>query len=192
MKTQLRSIFTYFIIVFAAMVLMTAKTSVFGQSQNQRLQEILQESERETITITAQIFGDIQFDSFETPPNIFFILQDDTVIRLGDESGKLTAEEVASVYIYRPNRKKDLIIEIKPVDDEDTADEKSEVEPEKRILYIVDGIELLEEHVHNIPPNNIKSISILKGDSAAEKYGKNPEEIKRIIVIETKSANFGD
>ncbi|TVQ93077.1 MAG: hypothetical protein EA393_02635 [Bacteroidetes bacterium] len=191
MKTYSGRIVNCFIIASVAIILFTGISPVIGQNQNQRFQEILQDRERETITITAQLFGDIKFDADETS-NVFFIMHDGKVIPMGKESGNLSADEIASVYIYRPGRSKDLFIEITDPSEKSKTETSTQDFPAGRILYIVDGMELMEKHVHKIPPKDILNITVLKDASAAEKYGKTPDEIEGVIIIETRRAKFNE
>jgi hypothetical protein len=191
MKTYSRNLATSLFIASFAMILITCISPVMGQNQNQRLHEILQDRERETIQITAKLFGDIQFDADENS-NVFFMMRDGRVIVMGKESGNLSADEIASVYIYRPNRSKDLFIEITGPSEDSKTETSTQGLPAGRILYIVDGMELLEKHVKNIPPTDIVNITVLKNDSAVEQYGKKAEEYDGVILIETRRAKLLD
>ena len=51
-------------------------------------------------------------------------------------------------------------------------------------LILADGKEISEDEMKNIPPNNIQSIDILKGESAIKKYGEKAKE--GAIEITTK------
>lgn len=112
MKTQCKSIVNLFIFASVVMMLWMGINPISGQSQNLQFQEIKQNRERDTITVTARLLGDFKFDTDGSSSNVFFTLLDGRVIHLGIQTENFSAEEIASVYIYRPNRKKDLVVEI--------------------------------------------------------------------------------
>lgn len=56
---------------------------------------------------------------------------------------------------------------------------------DKAPIYIVDGKRISEEAISKIDPENIKSINVLKGDSATDKY--NDEGRDGVIEITTKN-----
>ncbi|WP_052143746.1 M56 family metallopeptidase [Wocania ichthyoenteri] len=58
---------------------------------------------------------------------------------------------------------------------------------DKTPLYVLDGKKIKKNKFENIDPENIESISILKGDSAIEKYGKKAKE--GVVEITTKKKN---
>ena len=51
-------------------------------------------------------------------------------------------------------------------------------------LILADGKEISQEEMKNIPPNNIQSVNILKGETAIKKYGEKAKE--GAIEITTK------
>jgi hypothetical protein len=192
MKIQCKKYFNSFIFASVAMMLWTSISPVLAQSQNLRFQEIKQNRECDTITITARLLGDFKIDTDGSSTNVFFTMSDGRVIPLGKESGNLSADEIASVYIYRPNRSEDLFIEITNPSVESKTETSTKDFTAGKILYIVDGMELIEKHVHQIPPTDILNITVLKDKSAVEQYGKKPEEYEGVILIETRRANFED
>jgi TonB-dependent SusC/RagA subfamily outer membrane receptor len=53
----------------------------------------------------------------------------------------------------------------------------------KDVLYIVDGKELKSGNIKDIDPTTIRSINVLKGNSAVELYGEKGKN--GVIVIST-------
>ncbi|MFN2396417.1 MAG: hypothetical protein ABR597_12100, partial [Bacteroidales bacterium] len=116
------------------------------------------------------------------------------IIPLGIQSGKFSAEEIASVYIYRPNKKKDLVIEISFTPEEKLTETHSGDDQPSRppfelasnnTIYVLDGEIVEYDLIRNLSPQKIKAVNVLKGDAAIEKY---PEEMKNkesVIEIET-------
>lgn len=101
-----------FIFASVVMMLWVGINPISGQSQNLQFHDIKQNRERDTITVTARLLGDFKFDTDGSSSNVFFTMLDERVIHLGIQTENFSAEEIVSVYIYRPNRKKDLVVEI--------------------------------------------------------------------------------
>lgn len=60
------------------------------------------------------------------------------------------------------------------------------VDGEKQPLYIFNGVKISNEEFSKIKPDNISSISVLKGESGVTMYGKEGED--GVIVINSKDA----
>jgi hypothetical protein len=57
-------------------------------------------------------------------------------------------------------------------------------EDDKDLLYIIDGKEASKEDLKSISPDKIKTIEVIKGDKAEEKYGKKAKD--GVIEVKTK------
>lgn len=199
MKTHYKSLVTFFIFASVAIVLYTGITPISGQTQNLQLQEIKQNRERDTITITARLFGDFKFDADEASSNVFFTMHDGRVIPLGFQSDNFSAEDIASVYIYRPDRKKDLVIEISVLPENESkdthpADDQSERLPfepaSNKVIYVLDGKIVDYEMISILSPQRIKMVNVLKGEAAVEKYKDIMKDKEGVIEVVTHQVKF--
>ena len=199
MKTHYKSLVNFFIFAPVAIVLWASINPILGQTQNLQLQEIKQTRERDTITIAARLFGDFKFDAEEASSNVFFTMHDGRVIPLGFQSGNFSAEEIASVYIYRPDRKKDLVIEISVLPENESkdthpADDQSERLPfepgSNKIIYVLDGEIVDYKLISILSPQRIKMVNVLKGEAAVEKYKDKMKDKEGVIEIETHQVKF--
>jgi hypothetical protein len=55
-------------------------------------------------------------------------------------------------------------------------------------LYIVDGVRLKMDQVPTLDPNDVLSVSVMKGHLALQKYG--PEAAYGVVIVKTKAGNF--
>jgi len=105
------------------------------------------------------------------------------VIKGSNALDKYGAKGENGVILITTKSGKELSREINKARNSDLIDNII-TDPKKPPLFIVDGKELQSEEIEKINPNDIESISVLKGKSANEAYGKKGNN--GVILIKLK------
>ncbi|MBW6479599.1 MAG: hypothetical protein K0B37_09245 [Bacteroidales bacterium] len=214
MKTlhRLTFILTLAFILTAAQVFPSTSTNIFTADEIRQNQQNKVESERDTIKIKAKVYGDIKIETDgSSSSTVFLKMKDGALIPLGSEKATYTDDDIDAVFVHRPKKNTDLLIEISKKPEElpetgmnESTDVKISISPKSepqitdhksdrllmdtpsdKVIYVLDGEIVDYGLISMLSPGRIKTVTVLKGNAAKDKYKDKMIDKEGVIEIVT-------